>query len=236
MRFPEAGAVTSLTIAQPRNEARGFRFQPIVRLQDLNPVGHELLAGSATCPTHTPAEWREWYERVPGIVAEHAPEGLVFINVDAQSISTEPSVLAALAHARHLLEGLLIVEWIEAGWLDVGCAAILALKTLGFRIAVDDVGDGADGIGRVSAVGPEFAKISHSLFHRLRGTGAEALRHLRQLLEGLRCEVILEGIETRSDLDLALKAGFELGQGWLFPALSWGASGQQAAARIGAKP
>ena len=228
MRFPDAGVATTVTIAPPRNDARGFRFQPIVRLQDLNPMGHELLAGSAACPTHSPAQWREWYARVPEIVAEHAPEGLVFINVDAQSISTEPSVLAALARARHLLDGLLIVEWIEAGWLDVGCAAILALKTLGFRIAVDDVGDGADGIGRVSAVGPEFAKISHSLFHRLRGAGAESLRHLRQLLEGLHCEVILEGIESRADLELALKAGFVWGQGWLFPALSWGASGRKA--------
>ena len=236
MRYQDAGAATALMVALPRNEARGFRFQPIVRLQDLNAVGHELLAGSAACPTHTPAQWRDWYERVPEIVAEHAPEGLVFINVDAQSIATEPSVLAALARARHLLGGLLIVEWIEAGWLDVGCAAILALKTLGFRIAVDDVGDGADGIGRVSAVGPEFAKISHSLFHRLRGAGADSLRHLRQLLEGLKCEVILEGIESREDLDLAIKAGFTLGQGWLFPALSWGSNGRQDGARSGARP
>lgn len=218
MHFPMRLAQTT---AESDAEAAGFRFQPIIRLADMAAAGHELLAGFERCPERTPTQWREWYDRVPALVQQHAPAGMVFVNVDSDQIADDPAILAALTRTRRILRDHLVVEWTEHGWLDNGRTSILALKALGFRIAVDDVGDGADGLGRVSAVRPEFAKISHALFHRMRSTGAESLLHLRHLLEKMGCHVILEGIETANDLALAKQAGFTLGQGWLFPSLSW---------------
>ncbi|NNM65072.1 MAG: EAL domain-containing protein [Burkholderiales bacterium] len=201
----------------------GFRFQPIVKLADSAVAGYELLAGRERCPNNSPEQWRGWYDRIPFILEQHTPPGwnLIFVNIDGDQLEGDLSVLSALARARQIVEGLLVIECTERGWLESSCTSIQALKTLGFRIAVDDVGEGEDGLGRVSALRPEFAKISHTLFHSLRNAGTQTLSHLRQLLEQLGCVVILEGIETPEDRALATAAGFKFGQGWLFPATSW---------------
>ena len=199
----------------------GFRFQPIVHLADGRPMGHELLAGRNACPNFDPQQWGAWYETVPALLRTCAPDGPIFVNVTSEQLAKLPAAAQALRAARAHLGDNLVIEWTEQDLLESGFSPMFDLCSEGFRLAVDDVGAGMDGIGRVLMIRPEYAKISHNVFHQMRGHDVSVLRYLRELLEALGCQVILEGVETTRDRDIALSAGLTFAQGWLYPALSF---------------
>jgi EAL domain-containing protein (putative c-di-GMP-specific phosphodiesterase class I) len=90
-------------------------------------------------------------------------------------------------------------------------------RSLGWRVALDDVHVGWSSLALVSVVRPDVLKLSKALVARLDQPGpnaiARALIDLAHVQGGL---VVAEGIENEQMADRARAAGADLGQGWLF--------------------
>lgn len=90
------------------------------------------------------------------------------------------------------------------------------LNALGCRIAIDDFGTGY-GVQNGIAIGePDIVKLDACLLRNARGSDADAerLRGLADLAHDLAPTVVIEGVESREDLDIVRRAGCEWAQGY----------------------
>lgn len=204
------------------------RLQPVVAADAQSRIGMELLAGGLSCPTLDLDDWRGWYRKLAdGLVADFQNEhGTLFINVSNRQLC-DPRIYLDLSRlpAPHRI----VIEWIEERSCDPDSSEqaqehLARLRAQGFRIAVDDVGAGEDGIGRSLQMRPEFAKLDGRLLRSCRSlgngdgaSGAQFLVGMRMALEAIGCRIIAEWVETEDDLTLIRDAGIEFAQGRLFP-------------------
>ena len=98
----------------------------------------------------------------------------------------------------------------------VGPAA--ALRRLGVRIAVDDVGLGQSNCGRMLDCEPHYVKIArdfvagcHDDFRR-----QAVLESIVRLADNLGAQVVAEGVERSEDLEALTQLGISLVQGFYF--------------------
>lgn len=202
------------------------RLQPIMRSDGKSRVGAELLAGGSCCPKLGSEAWRQWYaDLADGFVGDLLDDyEQIFINVSSAQI-IDPAIYVSLLRLPSPRS--IVLEWIED--FDVhnltggGVAERLKrLRARGFKLAIDDIGSGMDGIGRAMELRPEYAKLDGKLFQACRNVpGAKGnvavLKGLSQSLEALGAKVIAEWIESEADVELAVQAGIPLLQGHLFP-------------------
>ena len=95
---------------------------------------------------------------------------------------------------------------------------IAALRALGYRIAIDDLGAGYAGLTSFAHLEPDIVKIDRSLVQDIGSdrTKQMLLGSLAQLCGQLDMSVICEGIETREERDTLLALDCDLLQGYLF--------------------
>jgi EAL domain-containing protein (putative c-di-GMP-specific phosphodiesterase class I) len=94
---------------------------------------------------------------------------------------------------------------------------IAALRALGFRIAIDDLGAGYADLTSLTRVAPEVVKIDMNL---VRGIDADRRRTslVRSLVDVSRemgAAVVAEGVETCAERDAVVALGCDLLQGFL---------------------
>lgn len=91
-------------------------------------------------------------------------------------------------------------------------------RAAGFRIAVDDVGQGQTTLELLLAVRPEFLKLAQPLVQAARRdpTAWSAAHALVAFAHDTGSQVIAEGVEDSGDLALCEEMGIDLAQGWLF--------------------
>lgn len=198
-----------------------FRLQPIMDItQGADAHGFELLAGARQRPRWLPHEWIDWYEGLAESMRGKVPaKGRIFLNINSEQ-ACHPRIVDAIDQI--LLERPCVIEWTEdvatCATIDRASQQIRRWRDRGAMIAVDDIGAGQDGIGRALAVLPHYAKIDCAILDRSRTAGPHFLRSIREILEGIGCKVIIEGIENGDDLRYVKEAGFQLVQGYLYPA------------------
>jgi EAL domain-containing protein (putative c-di-GMP-specific phosphodiesterase class I) len=97
-------------------------------------------------------------------------------------------------------------------------ARVAALRSLGYRIALDDLGAGYAGLTSFAHLEPDIVKIDRSLVENIGSdrTKQKLLGSVAQLCGQLDMRVICEGIETREELDMLLTLDCDLLQGYLF--------------------
>ncbi|MBX3187080.1 MAG: EAL domain-containing protein [Labilithrix sp.] len=93
-----------------------------------------------------------------------------------------------------------------------------ALRELGFRIAVDDLGAGYAGLSSFIMLEPELVKLDMSL---IRGIDRSPVQHrivqtLTALCRELSMQCVAEGVETPGELGRVLELGCDYLQGYLF--------------------
>ncbi len=213
------------TDAETRGEPRCYAREPIVDLATGHDVGHEVLTRRPThgvgagcqLPHGTP-----WHEAVT--VVEDAVErgwttgpGALHLNVLARELAL-PSLPRAIRRLSPPVRSRLVLEVTEHEPLDTGeptVGAVLGLRALGVRFAVDDFGEGWANLSMVQALVPDILKVTRSTL-----AGDEPFaRWVVQLARSLGAVTVLEQIETPSDLTWARRLGFDCGQGFLWPAL-----------------
>lgn len=95
-------------------------------------------------------------------------------------------------------------------------SALLHYRTMGFQIAIDDLGEGFSSLRLWSELRPEFIKID---MHFVQGVDTDPvkmqfLKSIQLIAESCGTHVIAEGIETDTELSTISKLGIMLGQGY----------------------
>jgi EAL domain-containing protein (putative c-di-GMP-specific phosphodiesterase class I) len=176
-------------------------FSAAERLDMIIPTGRRIRRGVAQLVPTAP-------ERVSLFVNVHGGE-----LADPELYDPE-SPLSRVAH-RVVLE--ITERWSLDRFHDIG-ERIRALRDLGFRIAVDDLGAGYAGLTSFARLRPEVVKLDMSL---VRGVDQDPTRqHLIRSLNGacrdLGIRVVAEGVETKEERDTLVALGSNLLQGYLF--------------------
>jgi len=95
---------------------------------------------------------------------------------------------------------------------------VAALREMGFRIAVDDMGAGYAGLSSFALLEPEVVKLDMSLVRDVdkSTTKSRVIRSMTELSKGMGIEVVAEGVETPAERDRLIELGCDFLQGYLF--------------------
>ena len=145
-------------------------------------------------------------------------EALLFVNlhsadlVDSELFAATTS-LGRIAH-RVVLE---ITERCELTAVPELENRMRALRDLGYRIAVDDLGAGYSSLTSLALVEPEFVKLDMGLTRGVDscGTRQKLIRSMTALCHDTGRLVIAEGIETIEERDALIEIGCDYLQGYL---------------------
>jgi EAL domain-containing protein (putative c-di-GMP-specific phosphodiesterase class I) len=149
-------------------------------------------------------------------------EGMLFINIFPSTILHTKF----LSFVAHLIECFpdstekVVFEMIETekiGNEERLKERIHFLKKLGFKIAVDDVGKGWSSLSLIIELEPDFIKLDRYFSIDLAKTPKKQkmIQLLLHFFDGTETKVILEGVETSSDLRMAQSLGVHFCQGYL---------------------
>jgi len=95
---------------------------------------------------------------------------------------------------------------------------IAALRDIGYRIAVDDLGAGYSGLTSFALLEPEFVKLDMSLVRGIdtNVTKQKVVRSMTSLCREMGMKVVAEGVETPTECDVLVNLDCDLLQGFLF--------------------
>ena len=214
-------------------ETLWMAWQPIVSWPEKTVFGFEALlrTGESTLmrPDHFIAaaerlhrlrELGQAIRRTVALSAGGAPRGAnLFVNLHPADLSDEE--LYGAASPLTGVAGRVVLEITERAALrDVKDleAKVGALRKLGFRIAVDDLGAGYAGLSSFAQLEPEVVKLDMSLVRAVdqHPTKQGVIRSMAALCKDLGMVVITEGIETPAERDTLETLGCHLLQGFLF--------------------
>lgn len=213
-------------------------YQPIVSLSDRSVVAHEALLRGVVdgreigaADLFFVAESAGWLDRLDRIGRESAIAGAVpwlgdddlYVNFDPTSIYRAPVCLAGteqVAHTSGLSPSQLVFEVVESHAIADRGHLVTVLehyRSLGWRVALDDVGAGYSSLTLLAAVRPEVVKLDKGLVQALPDEGARTvLTAVTELAHRLGAVVVAEGVETEQLAEQVTALGADLGQGWLF--------------------
>jgi EAL domain-containing protein (putative c-di-GMP-specific phosphodiesterase class I)/GGDEF domain-containing protein len=94
--------------------------------------------------------------------------------------------------------------------------ALMLYRSMGFRIAIDDLGEGFASLRLWSELRPEFVKADKHFVTGIANDPVKAqfLRAIQDIAESAGSQVIAEGIETAVDFKVVRDMGLACGQGW----------------------
>jgi EAL domain-containing protein (putative c-di-GMP-specific phosphodiesterase class I) len=151
--------------------------------------------------------------------AQMPAEALLFVNLHTQDLLDDElfdpgSTLAKIAD-RVVLE---ITERSSLHAVRDVQARIARLRSIGFRIAVDDLGAGYAGLTSFAQLEPEVVKLDMSLVRgvHLQPKKQTLVRTMIAMCHELGMYVVAEGIETPDERDALVDARCDLLQGYLF--------------------
>jgi EAL domain-containing protein (putative c-di-GMP-specific phosphodiesterase class I) len=208
-------------------------YQPIVSWSKQSVFAYEALVRNEEVTLRSPPELfaaaerlgrlqelgRTIRDRVAKNIDEQPVDGLVFVNVHAMELGDDSLFEAAAPLSRHA--GRVVLEITERAPIerirDVG-ARLAQLRTLGYRIAVDDLGAGYAGLASFAHLEPEVVKVDMSLVRGLDSSPMKQklFRSIVVLCTELGIQMIAEGIETENERDVLVRLGGDLCQGYLF--------------------
>jgi EAL domain-containing protein (putative c-di-GMP-specific phosphodiesterase class I) len=208
-------------------------FQPIVSASAQDVVAFEALLRSGEEVLHSPVAVLRAAERLHRV---HDVGRIIRDSVAATAASTPKAPLLCVnVHSQDLLDQHLldpqsplsiiaprvILEITERTPLDELTdlrARLTALRSLGYRFAIDNLGAGHAGVATLAQLEPDVAKLDLSL---IRGVDHDQVKQalVRALLEACRdmsIQAICEGVETSHERDTLVQLGADFMQGYLF--------------------
>ncbi|HEX3852795.1 MAG TPA: EAL domain-containing protein [Polyangiaceae bacterium] len=221
-------------------------FQPIVDVNRRSVYAYESLMRSNEPALPHPGAVLDAAERLERLdalgrtirakAAAHAgtaPElPQLFVNLHVRDL-LDPDLLDPNA-ALSKIANRVVLEITERSSLeDVRDARtrVAALREMGFRIAVDDMGAGYAGLSSFALLEPDVVKLDMSLIRDVHqsATKSRVVRSMTELSKGMGIEVVAEGVETADERDKLIELGCDLLQGYLFakpgkpfPKVDWG--------------
>lgn len=239
--FPSCGGAVT-TVSHPLVEILRQRkltalFQPIMDMRTGGIAGYEgLIRGPADSPLHSPYNLFGAAQRLGlsletemlsrQIVLETFAKldlpGSLFLNVSPETL-THPRfrngrtldfmMQVGIAPERVIIE---LTENQPTYDFSTMCCALLHYRSMGFKIALDDLGEGFSSLRLWSELRPDIVKID---MHFVQGVDADPVK--RQFLKSIQCiaescgtHVIAEGVECEAELREVKEIGIAYGQGY----------------------
>ncbi|MEU8244419.1 EAL domain-containing protein [Actinoplanes missouriensis] len=240
-----AEAVLIRQMAQAiENEEFALLYQPIVRLSDERITGVESLIrwNHPVRGLVSPIEFIPVAERTGQIVAiglwalrtacrqgaawrrEHpeAEHMSVGVNVAGRQLRTPGFVadVAAVLAETGLPAANLTIEVTETAVLDdeESNEAMIGLRALGVKLALDDFGTAASSLGLLLTCPVTTLKLDRSFVESITTVGRQSAvaTAVSQMANALDFSSVAEGIETVEQQEMIKKLGYEYGQGYLY--------------------
>ncbi len=208
-------------------------FQPIVNWETKQLFGYEALLRTTEPTLPHPGAVIDAAERLGKLkvlgrtirdaaakkFADAPADALLFVNLHPLDLNDD-----ALLHPDAPLAKLavrVVLEITERAALADGQEVrdrVAALRALGYRIALDDLGAGYAGLTAFAQLEPEVVKLDMSLVRdvHLQTTKRKLIRSMTELCHDMGRVVIAEGIESPEERDAIAKLGCGMMQGYLF--------------------
>jgi EAL domain-containing protein (putative c-di-GMP-specific phosphodiesterase class I) len=208
-------------------------FQPIVSWSNKTVVAYEALMRSTDPTLHLPLDILNVAEslgevhtlghKTRGLIAEvmesHPDVPGVFINLHVLDLLDEElyapdSRLRPFASRIHFeITERMAIEKVPDTHGRVG-----RLRALGYKIAVDDLGEGYSGLNSFAELEPDAVKLDMSLIRGIERapTKRRMVHALATLCRELGTPLVAEGVETQAELDTLVDLGADWFQGFLF--------------------
>jgi len=208
-------------------------FQPIVSWSGKTVIAYEALMRSVEPSMRTPLEilkaaetldqihtlGRRSRRRLASILREFPDLPGIFVNLHVLDLEDEDlfdpqSPLCAFA-PRISFE---ITERAALERVRGAAERTARLRALGYRIAIDDLGEGYSGLTSFALLEPETVKLDMSL---IRGIDVvpmkrKLVRAMATLCRELDARLVAEGVETNAEWEALTDLGVDLLQGFLF--------------------
>ncbi|MDO6563257.1 bifunctional diguanylate cyclase/phosphodiesterase [Amphritea sp. 1_MG-2023] len=212
-------------------------FQPIVDLRRGEILGHEaLIRGPQESELYSPLAL---FNTAMECGLEHRLEllcrrlsleayarlslaGKLFLNVSASLLGTPEHRKGLTAEWLKTLDiplDSIVIEISEKHPFDnygLTFEAINHYKQMGFKVAVDDLGTGYSGLKLWSELQPDYVKIDRHFIHNVdrEPIKRQFVKSIFSIANGVGSKVIVEGVETRSELITLKELGATIGQGF----------------------
>ncbi len=151
----------------------------------------------------------------------YAENGLLFLNVHPKlliTVNSHGKVFERILHANSVPTDRAVIE-IPENLVEQDKQLIEAIENYrdrGYHIAIDDFGKKKTNLDRLWKLSPDYVKLDISLIQEAETNQRvrKALPSLIHLIQDLGAKLIIEGIETQTQLDIAVQAGGTLLQGY----------------------
>ncbi|MGV3624516.1 MAG: EAL domain-containing protein, partial [Archangium sp.] len=208
-------------------------FQPIVEFSQKKPLAYEALMRTNAPDVKGPGEMlalaestgrthelgRRVRQQVAGVLDSFTPDADVFVNLHPADLDDTELYSVSAPLSRHAKK--VVLEITERASVNDDAQLterMMALRGLGYRIAVDDLGAGYSGLTTLARVQPEFVKIDGSLVRNIDTSSVNQLivTAVCDLSRELNVRVVAECIETPRELATLRALGVDLLQGYYF--------------------
>ncbi|MDO8412372.1 MAG: GGDEF domain-containing protein [Gallionellaceae bacterium] len=231
------GSIMGLIHAILEQRKLTAQFQPILNLKSGELLGFEgLIRGPADGPLHLPSSLFNAAKRcglsleiemlcrqiVLECYARLNLPGKLFLNISPEILSDpgfKNGQTIEYMDKLGILPEQVIIEITENQPTEDFQAmrnALLHYRSMGFKIAIDDLGEGFSSLRLWSELRPEFVKID---MHFVQGVNTDPmklqfLKSIQQIADSAGTHVIAEGIETEAELMIIRDIGIIFGQGY----------------------
>lgn len=208
-----------------------LHFQPIWSVHEQRPVGYECLLRCAEPSLSSPPDLIREAEEL-GRVHEvgrairafvmsrmHEVPGNVrlFVNLHYSDLN-DPELFDANSIFTQSSDRI-VLEITERESLEAIANAqdkVSELRGLGFRIAMDDLGAGHNGLAAFVRLAPEVVKLDMALVRNVHReeNKHELVKVMRDYCDSHGMEIIAEGVESRGEMDSLVDIGVDLFQGY----------------------
>ena len=213
-------------------------FQPILAFGTGEILAYEgLIRGPEDSPLHTPTKLFDAATRAGQlielnmlcalkVVRQYARLGLkqqLFLNVTPQTVLEVRDDVQRIS--RFITDcgmdiAQVTIELTESQYISdrsIFRDALMLFRKAGFRVALDDLGEGFSSLRLWSELQPDFVKID---MHFVQGVSADEVKYhflksLQHIAEGCGSSLVAEGVETMADFCILRDLGIDNAQGFL---------------------
>jgi EAL domain-containing protein (putative c-di-GMP-specific phosphodiesterase class I)/GGDEF domain-containing protein len=214
-------------------------FQPIIDLKAGVVVGYEaLMRGPSDSPLHAPTALLSVADRcgrlgeldrlcrevhIGNFAARKLP-GKLFLNVCPETLMQadfRSGMTRRVLGELGLTPDQVVIELTEHYPIEdfePMRRAIAHYRSMGFAVAIDDLGAGYAGLRLWSELRPDFVKFDRHFIQNIDSdpTKVQFIRSMQEIAAELGCQTIAEGIETEAEFRAVSKLGVAFGQGYFF--------------------
>ena len=226
-------------------ESLWMAFQPIVRVADRALYGYEALMRTKEPALPHPGAVLDAAERLDRVlalgahvrarsaapVADTGEHVALFVNLHASELADDALLATDAPLSRMATRVVLeVTERASLDHVDDVRGRVRALREMGYRIAVDDLGAGYAGLTSFTLLEPDVVKLDMDLVRGIdtHRTKRSIVGSMVTLCHEMGATVVAEGVETEAERDALIDLGCDLLQGYLlakpgppFPEFAW---------------